>query len=183
MCWSISLHPIREPDYLDQFMLSLGKAVYFANGYEIKCRSVLQYLRLVSQVEVGHDLKSAVEICNAMKNKMLHDMLVEISMSTIVTQDDTIQQLVDAKDARNLIAHEVAYVGPLYSVTTQKLNDKYCVLQNAVSALAIGDNLVSQWLYEIEECEAAPRMIIEEYSSWVLNWVFGNTESKSYAEL
>jgi len=47
-------------------------------------------------------------------------------------------------------------------------------LRHEVCALALGDNLVSQWIYEIEENEQAPFTIRNEYPRWVDEWVFGN---------
>ena len=38
--------------------------------------------------------------------------------------------------------------------------------------LAEGDNLVSRWLYEIEDKQAAPSRIRHLYPQWIEDWVF-----------
>lgn len=78
-----------------------------------------------------------------------------------------------AKDARNFIAHEGARLGPLFSVSAERLRTQAVQLRLKLRALAAGDNLVSSWLYEIEERMPAPSRIRDAYASWIESWVFG----------
>jgi len=40
-------------------------------------------------------------------------------------------------------------------------------------ARAAGDNLVSRWMYEIDQKEPAPTAIQRLYPEWVDRWIFG----------
>src|SRR2546421_397443 len=62
-----------------------------------------------------------------------------------------LEALVKAKDARNLIAHEGVDIGPLYSVRPRGILQFLQKLRSAVADVAAGDNIVSTWIYYIEE--------------------------------
>lgn len=173
MGWSLGHLPIREPERLDSFFLAVGKALYLSSGYEAKCRAILRLGRLTDALKGGHDLDAALAICAAIKDKMLCATLGEIRKLPFGTNVEDAETLERAKDARNFIAHEAARLGHLSTVTASALESRTAALREAVSALAIGDNLISRWLYEIEEREHAPLTIRREYPNWIDNWVFG----------
>lgn len=173
MAWSIGHLPISEYKSIDRFLLACGKALYVANGFEMKCRSFLRVANLADLLEDGRDIDSAILICNAIKDKMLNATLSEIREYHIDENDADALILEAAKNARNFIAHEVAWLGPLFSISSTTLESRISALANAVSDLALGDNLVSGWLYELEEREPAPRTIHNEYPKWIQKWIFG----------
>jgi hypothetical protein len=173
MGWSLGYLPSREPERLDEFFLAVGKALYLANEYEAKCGSVLQIARLECGLRDGLDIERAIAICKAMKKRTLHATLDELQKRPPSMKDADVKILDRAKVSRNFIAHEAATLGPLSSVTASTLKLKLSELRSAVSALAIGDNLISRWIYEIEEQEPAPFTIAREYPKWVDEWVFG----------
>jgi hypothetical protein len=49
--------------------------------------------------------------------------------------------------------------------------------------LGAGNNLVSRWLYEIEEKRAAPLAICQNYAAWIDDWILGSYENLQDEEL
>ncbi|MBX3374912.1 MAG: hypothetical protein KF817_13860 [Phycisphaeraceae bacterium] len=176
MAWSLTHHPIAERERLDRFLLAIGKSLYLAAGYEVKCRVVLRIARIAHELRNGHALPGASAICEAMRKNMLGTTLRELQRLTPSMRDASATVLERARDARNFIAHEAAWLGPLFAVTTPSLDEKLLALHDAVAALAAGDNLVSQWIYEIEEREPAPFTIRTAYPQWVEDWVFARED-------
>lgn len=171
MGWSLGYLPPREPKRLDEFFLAVGKTLYLANGYEAKCRWLLEVVRMVDALQDGNDLDAAMMICRALKEKTLASTLAEVYGSPVVHAED-IESLEAARHARNFIAHEAALLGHISAVKTQQLDERMLLLRQSVSSLAIGDNLVSRWIYEIGEKEPAPSTICTEYPKWIDAWVF-----------
>jgi hypothetical protein len=77
-----------------------------------------------------------------------------------------------ARSARNFIAHDAGAIGCLSGMGAKSILQLYINLWPAVRALALGDNLISAWDYEICENEPAPLAIQEIYVGLVLDWVF-----------
>jgi len=46
----------------------------------------------------------------------------------------------------------------------------------------VGDILVSQWVYEIEEKEPAPSEIVHLYPQLVGNWVFRESDAHQFSD-
>ena len=61
-----------------------------------------------------------------------------------------------AREARNFIAHEGMAVGLMAGLRAIHLSEHVARLRSAISDLAVGDNLVSTWCFEISEKEPAP---------------------------
>ena len=47
MGWSLGYLPPKEPELLDHFFLAVGKALFLASRFEMKCRYVLNISKLV----------------------------------------------------------------------------------------------------------------------------------------
>jgi len=99
--------------------------------------------------------------------------------------EDQLEALVKAKDARNLIAHEGVDIGPLYSVKPKYILEVLQRLRLAVADLAVGDNIVSTWIYYIEEPgEPVPRIrstYLDLVDRWVFGHLLGGDDSSSWA--
>lgn len=174
MGWSVGSHiPARDPEAVDAALLAAGKALYLANAFESKCRFVLRIANLVSFVDEhpGSGLDDA--IASLARDKLLHPTLEELKSFPIV-KDDEADLLDEARVARNFIAHEGADFGYVFSATEAQLNEHLDELRQAVVNLAQGDSIVSRWVYEIEEKEAAPLGIVLSYPTLVEEWVFGD---------
>ncbi len=176
MAWSLGYLPPREPELLDEFFLAVGKALYLANGFEAKCRHIVRLAKLVDHHEETGDATASLVFVRALKAKMLGRTIMEMRESPII-HEAHIQTLERAKDARNFIAHEGANVGEPSSVSARQLDEQLHRLRKEVGFLTIGDNLVSRWVYEIENREPAPAEIQEGYLQMIDEWIFGDRVS------
>ena len=159
MAWSISYLPPKEPDLLDDFFLAVGKALYLATSFEAKCRSVLLFTRLVDHIEQEHNLDAALTLTNQMKARMLGGTIRELKGSPHFAGAN-LEAVDKGRESRNFIAHEAADLGyPLCYASSDNIAKRLAKLRVAVSVLAAGDNVVSRWLYEIEEKHPAGNAI------------------------
>lgn len=85
---------------------------------------------------------------------------------------DEAVMLEKARDARNFIAHEGAAFGYVFAAKEQQIRQHLTKLRTAVSDLAKGDNVVSQWVFEIEEKDPVPASMAASYPVLVDTWVF-----------
>lgn len=172
MGWSLSHRPIKEPELLNEFFQAVGKALYIASSFEAKCQFVLKVTKLASHYQETADASSTWDLAQALKNKMLGPTIKEFE-ALPESNSDEIQTLERAKDARNFIAHECANIGRLTSVSAKVIHERTTLLRQELSHLIVGDNLVSRWVFEIEEKVPAPQQIQEVYPLLVNHWVFG----------
>lgn len=79
-----------------------------------------------------------------------------------------------ARSARNFIAHEGADVGSVWARPDVILRH-VVKLRAAVADLVAGDNVVSEWVYGLEEPhQSVPRDLIEAYPAMIDDWVFSH---------
>jgi hypothetical protein len=173
MVWSLDYFPPQEPEYLDRFFLSVGKSLYLASEFELKCQQFLNILKIATHFKKTKNASACMELAKALKDKLLGPALKELKGFPGFTSMD-IAKLERAKDARNFIAHESANIGALSFATEGIISERIVRLRTALSALVTGDNLISAWMYEICEKEHAPHGIHSEYPEWVSRWVFGD---------
>jgi hypothetical protein len=171
MGWSLTYQPTREPELLDRFFLAAGKALHLANLFERKCEYVLETLHLVASLKETDDPMASLALIAAMKTKLLGPTIKELKTFPHFTADD-IERLDKARGGRNFIAHRGASIGSVTHAKAQTIIDQARDLRSAVADLAQGDNLVSKWIYEIEEKRGAPAQIQQIYETWIDNWVF-----------
>lgn len=172
MGWSLSYQRPKEPELLDEFFLAVGKALYLANAFESKCRYVLRIAKLVHHFEQTSDASATWELAQALKDKLLGPTVGELKGFPEIKPTD-IELLEKAKDSRNFIAHEGANIGYVHSASAKQIHEQLARLRKEVETLVSGDNVVSRWVYEIEEKEPAPVEIQKVYPKWVEQWVFG----------
>ncbi|MBF0551325.1 MAG: hypothetical protein HQK60_12405 [Deltaproteobacteria bacterium] len=173
MGWSLGYLPPKEPELLDAFFLALGKALYLANAFESKCQFVLRIAKQVYHYKAYDDSSATMAFMQSLKDNMLGQTINELKLFPEFTPAD-IALLKEAKEARNFIAHESADLGYLSSISAKQLWEHIDRLREEVDKLVAGDNLVSRWVYEIEDKEAAPREIQKNYAQWVQQWIFGS---------
>ncbi len=172
MGWSLNYLPAKEPELLDEFFLAVGKALYLACAFESKCKWVLRIAKLANHFEETEDASATMSLAKAMKDKLLGPTINEMKDFPSFDSDD-VAMLERAKNARNCIAHEIAEIGSLSSASANHIQKQLARLRSELDVLIAGDNLVSRWVYEIEEKEAAPRAIQSTYPEWVDEWVLG----------
>ncbi|MEW5902734.1 MAG: hypothetical protein AB1722_00130 [Pseudomonadota bacterium] len=171
MPWSLDYQPPKEPALLDQLFLAAGKALYLASSFEAKCQLLLRIMKIVRHYESTGDTSATSKLAKVLKEKMLGPTIMELNtIATLTEKDLAIFQR--GKDARNYIAHESTQLGPLSSTSAKSIHEKLIRLRVELEALAMADNLISVWLYEIDEKEPAPRGIQSAYHEWVFQWVF-----------
>jgi hypothetical protein len=170
MNWLIGNIPIQKSSLLDDFFKAIGKALMLSTNFEKKCQCLLRYAKIYHNSEdIQRD--GLTEFLLTIKNKSLMLTIKEFdSLSKISDQEFEI--LSKAKNARNVIAHDIADIGFLPSVTSTEIINKLALLRKEVLFLASGDNLVSTWLYEIEMKESAPTEIQKNHIKFVDKWIF-----------
>jgi hypothetical protein len=175
MGWSLDYLPIREIELLEQFFLAAGKALYLATAFEAKCRYVLRIAKLAHHYEETGDASATMALAEILKDKMLFATIKELKGFSEIRVAD-IDLLEKAKNARNYIAHECAGFGPLSGIAERSILERLGRLRHEIGVLAAGDNIVSRWVYEIEEKEAAPRDIQNTYVQRAEQWVFDEVD-------
>jgi hypothetical protein len=173
--WSLGYLPPKEPELLDAMFLAVGKALYLANAFEAKCRFVLRIAKLAQYRAESGDASAVMSLAQTLKDGMLGRTINDLNAFPEITLAD-IALLEQAKDARNFIAHEGAGFGYLSSISAQEVYEQVDRLRREVDKLVAGDNIVSRWVYEIEEKEPAPLEIQKTYALRVRQWVFGPFE-------
>ncbi|WKV75409.1 hypothetical protein AW27_030135 [Streptomyces sp. PCS3-D2] len=80
-----------------------------------------------------------------------------------------------ARQARNWIAHEGASIGAIWCVDHDLILRHAVKLRAAVTDLAPGDNIISQWCHGLAEPhDPPPTDWINGYPDAVDNWAFGH---------
>jgi hypothetical protein len=171
MGWSLSRLPPSEPGFLNAALLAAGKALYLTNAFESKCRFVLRVAQLDSYLEIHPEATFPDAIASLSKEKLLGPTISKLRRFPNVKAAEIVL-LEKARNARNFIAHEGAAFGFLYSVKEQRIRNHLVKLRANVADLARGDDVVSRWVYEIEEKEPASLTIMSDYPVMVDTWVF-----------
>lgn len=175
MGWSLSLQQPLEPELCDAVLFAGGKALYIANAFEKKCQFVLRIANLESFILNKPQASLADAIAALAKDKMLHSTLVDLSKFPQVQPSD-LTALERAKDGRNFIAHEGALFGMIWEARRRDIEEHVEKLRNAVRGLAEGDNVVSGWVYQIEEKERPPVLFVSGYPEMLEAWVFNHID-------
>jgi hypothetical protein len=175
MGWSVGHRPPPESALIDEILLAAGKALYWANQFESKCKDVLQFAYFIEILEADPVISLEEVAARIPSPKMLNRTLQDLSSNTTIgLNQEQSAILAKAREARNYIAHEGAgAIGVLWSYNVQGMLDTLRSLRVAVINLANGDNLVSEWVYRIEE-RKAPLPQTADYPDRVDGWVFGH---------
>jgi hypothetical protein len=177
MGWALNSQPLKQPELLNEFFVIVGKALYLASAFEAKCRYVLRIVNVAEYAENGGDLADTGALAAVLKAKLLGSIIRDMSGFPDFDAED-VALLERAKDARNFIAHESANLGwPLSGVSARHIRVSLVRLRHEVEALTAGDNLISRWVFEIEQREPAPWGLQQEYPQWVRQWIFGVIDS------
>ncbi|GII67370.1 hypothetical protein Skr01_74550 [Sphaerisporangium krabiense] len=176
MSWSLSRLKPREPELLDATFLSAGRALYLANAFESKCQFVLRISNLIAVVQDDPVLSLQEAISSLPGEKMLGPTLKELTQHALGGfNSEDIDVLDKARKARNFIAHEGVAIGAMWAARSNQILDHMLRLRAAVTDLAHGDNIISQWCHGIEEPKGPlPSFFIEAYPTMIDNWVFGH---------
>lgn len=171
MGWTLNSDLLERTQQLDEFFLAIGKALCLASTFEAKCTYILRIINVTEYHKNGGQLSDKKALSEVLKAKLLGRAISEIRGFPDFS-DKEIKLLERARDARNFIAHEGANLGwPLSCVTPRTLRNSLSRLGVEAESLAAGDNLVSRWVFEIEEKEPAPKLIQRNYPEWVQEWI------------
>ena len=171
MSWSLSHIFPATPGHVDRALNAAGRALYLANAYESKCHFVLRIAELSEYIERVPCASFAEALASASRDRLLGPVIARLSSVAKLDQNES-AKLNEAKDGRNFIAHEGAAFGYVYSANESTVYSHIARLRTAVRQLVAGDNLVSKWVYEIEEKEPPPNDLSHSYSSFAEKWVF-----------
>lgn len=175
MGWSLSYLKPREPRSLDALFLSAGRALHLANAFESKCQYVLRMANLAEAAQADPVLGLQEMINGLPPDKMLGGTLRDLANTSLGSRTSDFDALDGARKARNFIAHEGASVGSISAVSQGDILEHAARLRAAVADLALGDNVVSQWCFHLDEPkDSLPRMLIDAYPTMVDGWVFGH---------
>lgn len=175
MGWSLSYLSPRDPALLDAMFLSAGRALHLANAFELKCQYVLRIANLVEAVRGDPVLSLQQAIDAAPADKMLGGTLRDLANHLLGVQSAGAAVLDKARQGRNFIAHEGASVGAIWTADRDRILGHAIRLRVAVTDLALGDNVISQWCHGIDEpSESPPTLLIDAYPKMVDDWVFGH---------
>jgi hypothetical protein len=175
--WSLDYQPTKSPVDLAELISVAGRALYIATSFEMKCKDLLTFARMAKAVdESDGTLDAVVALVSRLKNKLLHGTIQELRTFPELCDAD-FSVLERGREARNFVCHELCAIGPISSVSPRTIHRALEELRVRMPLLAAADDLVSSWLYEIEEKEPAPRGIRNEYSGWVMEWTFGGTRT------
>jgi hypothetical protein len=172
MGWLLGHQPVREPELIDAYLLAVGKSLCLASYFEKKCQWVLRVAKLAEHYETDTDLDSFWMFAQAFRDKLLGPTLMKLS--GLGDSEADIKSLEEGRVARNFIAHEAAVLGYLPAVREEDLIVAIQKLRQQLPRLIAADNLISKWVYEIEEREPAPESIQAGYAERVTRWVFGS---------
>ena len=171
MGWSLGYLPPKEPELLRSFFLVVGKALYLSNAFEAKCKYVLRIAKIVTHYRRTQDVSATDYLLQTLKDNMLKKTITELKGFPEFKTTD-IELLERAKDARNFVAHEGANIGDLSVASAKIILEQVDSLRQHIRVITAGDNVVSRWVYEIDEKEPAPIAIQKEYPDMIDNWLF-----------
>lgn len=176
MGWSVGYQPPRESDLIDEILLAVGKALYLANRSESNCKYVLGIANLLDLTKDDPVTFLEEAAAKLPKDKVLGPTLQDLFARTDINiRPDQVAALTKAKDARNYIAHEGAMaIDELSSYNVQRMLDALRTLRVMVIDLANGDNIVSAWVYMIDEPREPLPYIVRDYPDLVDDWIFGH---------
>jgi len=170
MSWTLHLRTIGNP-WADAALLTGGRALYVAQAFEEKCRSLLRFAYLVEAVDADPVAQLTELIASIPNDRMLKQTLDELDR----LHPDARRQpnaLARAREARNYVAHEGLRFG-IHDERAFGLVEQLGNLRRHVKELATGDNLVSTWSFRLHEPrESLPRALIDAYESRIDKWVF-----------
>ncbi|MFI5749876.1 hypothetical protein ACIBBE_28995 [Streptomyces sp. NPDC051644] len=173
MSWSLSLLASREPELLDALFLSVGRALHLANAYEDKCQYVLRVGNLITAHKADPAMTLEEAIASVPADKLLGGTLHSLAAHAMGQTMD-LDTLHKARQSRNWIAHDGASIGDIWSVSSDRILQHAVKLRAAVTDLALGDNIISQWCHGLAEPhELPPTDWINDYPDTVDTWVFG----------
>jgi hypothetical protein len=69
MGWSVGYLPPREPELLNRFLLSVGKALSIAHGFESKCKHIVGVISIVEKRQEGHEIDAVFEMVKGIQKK------------------------------------------------------------------------------------------------------------------
>lgn len=166
----------QEPSFIslaNEFFSTLGRALYLANSFEVKCGHILQAERIAAKFGESGDADAAVQLVAAMKNPMLADLFKELNKLYPITPENT-ETLDKARAARNFVAHEGGRIGPLVDTSAKAIQEQIDALRPHIRDLAAGDNLVSLWEWGLQEIgDPPPYGYFRHYPAAIESWVFG----------
>lgn len=123
MAWTIGVKAPRNLSQLNDFFLIVGRALYCATAFEMKCRAIFRVICSGDIYASTPDFDAACKVIESLRDRMLHDTLAGITDRFKVKPDDA-EKLDKARQARNYIAHEGSYIGAMFDTRVQDIQER-----------------------------------------------------------
>ncbi len=130
---------------------------------------------LYDKFDKTKDATASLELVRKLKDPTLNRIIVQFEKNPEILSKD-IELLDKAREARNFIAHEGGLIGCLFYVKDEYLINRLQLLRNKLKVLINRDNIISCWIYELEEKEPPSKMMKDSYLPKVDELVFGSLE-------
>jgi hypothetical protein len=171
MPWTLHLQPICNP-WADEALLTCGRALYVAQAFEGKCQELVRLGELVEAIRASPTANLDDLLLQVPPDQLLMRALKRLRRLLPDAESKTDSVLTPARAARNYIAHECAHFD-IHFARVDPIRARMIRLRSEVAKLAAGDNLVSTWLYQVEErTPDTPRRLVEAYPRMIDDWVF-----------
>ena len=171
MSWSLSPVFRKTPLWADRALRVAGRCLYLANAYESKCAFILSIAEISNFAEANPRASPSAVLASASRTRLLGQVVGKLKRQWEIA-DRELELLERARDARNFIAHEGAAFGYVFQAERESTLAHLEKLRGYLRDLIAGDNLVSTWVYEIEEKEPAPASISDFFAREAESWAF-----------
>jgi hypothetical protein len=169
-----------KPDNLrsvERFMLSLGKALHLVATFESKCNYVL---RIGKGVHFMRDTPSrrgaaVLEYMAGLEDDMLGRTIRELAALDDVSPE-SVRTLNESREARNELVHELGALGSVYLLSNELLDKQRARLLEVLDRFIPGDELISRWIFCIENPREPLPWTSVLYPDEIRHWVFGQPD-------
>lgn len=173
MAWMLDLKPVSHERATD-LLLMLGKITRLGWDFEQKVKYIAHMSQLVQGVQDNPDMGLEEIIDSLRDGKYVPLARMITSFGESIGAD--LEVLHAAREARNALIHEGGEF-PLRGrmpADTSQITKWLEKMRLHVRHLAAGENLVSSWVYSMDEREAPNRFLTDGYVQSVDEWVFAS---------
>ena len=162
-----------EDANVEQYLSTVGRAMYLCRNFETNFKTAIVWLDLATAHKAGKLPLSKETLIKSYADKFLSQMLghsVRRLKEEFHPSEYTLETLNTAKDSRNVIVHDAT--SAIINAKPETIKKAATMLHEHVVKVAVGDNIVSAWHYEIQNKKQPTQKMTESYVENVVEWVF-----------
>jgi len=162
-----------EDANVEQYLSTVGRAMYLCRNFETNFKTAIVWLDLATAHKAGKLPLSKETLMKSYADKFLSQMLghsVRRLKEEFHPSEYTLETLNTAKDSRNVIVHDAT--SAIINAKPETIKKAATMLHEHVVKVAVGDNIVSAWHYEIQNKKQPPQKMTASYVEDVVEWVF-----------